>query len=146
MKNDCIYDWMAIKKMTLAHLAELLGASSENVSRILRQRELVQAEKDIIYQAIATGKKQEFRFWCECRRCGEVFERIGNEYLCPACAERAGRKRDHSRILRKKRPDFSIREIAKAAVKMNLSYGELVDKMSRGLIDHEEVEKLIKEK
>ena len=37
-------------------------------------------------------------------------------------------------------------QMAIAARKLGLSYGELVDKMSRGLIDREVVEKKIKEK
>lgn len=145
-KNDCIYNLLSIKKMTMQQLADLLGVSAENLSRVLRRRELVQPEKDIIYQAIATREKQNFRFWCECRRCGEVFERIGDEYLCPKCANRAGIKREPIIRRRKHQPEFTIREITKAAVKMNLSYGELVDKMSRGLIDREDIEKQIKEK
>ncbi|MBO5408912.1 MAG: hypothetical protein J6A61_05920 [Clostridia bacterium] len=145
-KNECIHDWLAIKKMTLHQLADLLGSSAENVSKNLRHRELVQAEKDIIYQAIATGKKQEFRFWCECRRCGEVFERVAKEYLCPACARKANIKREPIKRLRKHQPEFTISQMAIAARKLGLSYGELVDKMSRGLIDREVVEKKIKEK
>ena len=144
--NEEIYDWLYIKKMTLQRLAELLGISAENMSRTLRHRKLVQEERDIIFEAIYTGTKQEFKFWCECRRCGKVFDRAGKEYLCPECAKGSGIIREPIRRRRKHQPDFTIREIIKAAVKLNLSYGELVDKMSRGLIDRLDVEKLIKEK
>lgn len=146
MKNKDIRDWMLIRKMTQERLAKLLGVSAEQFSKQLRRREFVKAEKNIIYDAIATEKKQEFRFWQECRRCSEVFERVKDEYLCPTCAKKVGLKRDPIIRRRNKQPTFTIRDMATAARKLNLSYGELTDKMSRGLIDRETVEKLLKEK
>ena len=146
MKNDCIKDWLAIKRMTIKQLAELLGVSDGHLNNMLSKREMTKAEKNIIYQAIATGEKQEFRFWGECRYCGEVFERANKEYLCPECAKKANIKREPIRHRRKHQPEFSIREMAVAARNLGLSYGELVDKLARGLIDREVVEKKIKEK
>lgn len=146
MKNDCIRDWLTIKRMTIKQLAELLGVSDGHLNNMLSKREMTNAEKNIIYQAIATGEKQEFRFWGECRRCGEVFERVDNEYLCPWCAGKANIERKPIRKRRKHQPEFTLRQMVIVARKMNLSYGELVDKMSRGLVDREEVEKQIKEK
>ena len=146
MKNDCIRDWLTIKRMTIKQLAELLGVSDGHLNNMLSKREMTKAEKNIIYQAIATGEKQEFRFWGECRYCGELFERTNKEYLCPECAKKANIKREPIRRLRKHQPEFTLRQMAIAARKLGLSYGELVDKMSRGLIDREEVKQLIKEK
>ena len=146
MKNDCIREWLTIKKMTIKKLAELLGVSNEHLGNTLRRRELANAEKEIIYQAIATGQRQEFHFWGECQRCGEVFERVDKEYLCPICAGKANIKREPIRRLRKHQPEFTLRQMVIAARKLGLSYGELVDKMSRGLVDREEVKQLIKEK
>lgn len=146
MMNEEIYSWMEIRKMTLKRLAELLGVSAEQLSKTMRRRKLVKAERDTIFEVLSTDKKQDFRFWCECRRCGEVFERVDNEYLCPECAKGAGIKREPIRRRRKHQPEFTLRQMASAAQKLGLSYGELVDKMSRGLIDREDVEKLIKEK
>lgn len=146
MKNDCIRDWLTIKRMTIKQLAELLGVSDGHLNKMLYTREMTKAEKDTIYEAISTGKKQEFRFWCECRRCGEVFERVDKEYLCPVCAGKANIKREPIRHRRKNQPEFSIREMAVSARNLGLSYGELVDKLTRGLIDREVVEKKIKEK
>lgn len=144
--NEEVRSWMAIRKITFKRLAELLSVSADHLSHTMRRRELVKAERDIIFEALSTDTKQAFAFWQECRRCGAVFERNEKEHLCPACAGKAGIKRELPLRRRKHKPDFTIREIINAAGRMNLSYGELVDKISRGLVDREEIEKLIKEK